>query len=163
MEVLRDGSFSLTIEHEELAKGLRPSRRSPRNTKYLVECIGAVGLDSVLNVIDDLEDDRVSNGAVTFIFPYPQIFVCTNLIIVCGQADIYELVTGVLTHRLGPVTIGGLWSVIEIADFVYMSNGRVAVIRDPNSKTFTVTASQPFATSICNFNGQVLIGSPDVA
>ena len=161
MEVLRDGSFMETIVAESLARGLRPSAKVARNKEYLVECVGAVGLDNVLQVLDDLQLNRIDTTAtITDGFPYPQLFVFTNLILLCGETDIYELVAGVLTHRLGPVTAGGIWSAMESYDFIYMSNGMVAVLRDAQSKQFALTVVQPKASAICNFNGQVFIGGP---
>jgi len=158
MEILRDGTFSFNIEGEALARGMRPSKRSPRNAKYLVKCVGAVGLDNVLQVIDGLETDRVDTIAnILDAFPYPQVFVFTNVILVCGRQDIYEY-DGTLTHVLGPVTAGQLWSAVDFFDFIYMSNGVVAVLRDPQSKVYATTTDQPIANAICNFNGQVVIG-----
>ena len=157
MEILRDGTFSFNIEGASLARGMRPSKRSPRNAKYLVQCIGAVGLDNVLQVIDDLETDRVDTALIADPFPYPQIFIGTNLILVCGQSSIYELEAGVLVLKI-VVAAGSLWSVVDFFDYLYMSNGTVAVIRDPTSKLYSLSTTLPTAEAICNFNGQVIIG-----
>ena len=43
-----------------------------------------------------------------------------------------------------------------------MSNGKVAVIRDAGSYVYATSTIQPTATAICNYNGQVIIGAPDV-
>jgi hypothetical protein len=162
MPVLSDGTFTITIPAEDLAKGLRPSRRNPRNVKFLTSCYGAVGLDNVLQTLNELEDDRIditTLGAITF--PYPQLFVFTNLIILCTQTDIYELVAGVLNHQLN-VAPGILWSAVDLNDYVYMSNGVVAVRRLAESKVWETTTDLPVCSAICNFNGQVLIGAPGV-
>jgi len=158
MEVLRDGTFVYNLNSEELSRGLRPSKRSPRNNKFLVRCIGAVGIDKVLQVIDDLENDRIDTTVITDAFPYPQIFVLTNMIIVCGATDIYEYDLGVLTIKLAGVTTGQLWSVVDYFNFVYMSNGVVSVLRDPMSGVYALTSAQPVAGAMCDFNGQVVIG-----
>ena len=159
MEVLRDGTFNFTIGPGDLSRGLRPSKRSPRNAKFLVQSIGAVGLDNILQVIDDLESDRVDSvGTITDAFPYPQIFVFTNVIIVCSRQTIYEWDGTTLNAMLGPVTAGQLWSAVDFYDFIYMSNGVVSVLRDPQSKLYATTTNQPLANAICNFNGQVVIG-----
>lgn len=161
MEVLRDGTFSNLISAEALARGLRPSKRSPRNAQYLVECEGAVGLDGVLQVIDELENNRVDTSVeITDNFPYPQIFVFTNVIIVCDETNIYEYDGATLTLVHGPVASGQLWTAVDFYDFIYMSNGSVAVLRDPNTGTYSTTTDQPTAFAICNFNGQVMIGTP---
>jgi len=162
MEVLRDGTFSFTIETTALARGLRPSKRTPRNAKFLVEALGAVGLDGVLQVIDDLEPDRVDTSIeITDAFPYPQIFVFNRVTIVCGETDIYEWDGVSLTLVIGPVTAGELWSAVEFFDFIYMTNGVVSILRDPFTGEYALTADQPVGTALANFNGQVFVGSPE--
>jgi hypothetical protein len=157
MEVLRDGTFVFDLKSEELSHGLRPSKRSPRNAKFLVECVGAVGMDKVLQVIDDLENDRIDTGVIVDPFPYPQIFVLTNMIIVCSATKVYELVAGSLVLKI-TVTAGTLWSAVDFYDYVYMSNGVASVIRDPTSELYSLTTTLPLAEAICDFNGQVIIG-----
>lgn len=161
METLRNGEFMLTIDAEALARGLRPSIRTPRNKEYLIECKGAVGLDNVLQVLDDLESNRLDTSIIVDGFPYPQIFVFTNLIIVCGETNIYEWTGGALVLRLGPVAAGSLWTAADFKESVYMSNGRVAVIRNPLTGNFIPSTTLPIATAICDFNNQVFTGSPD--
>jgi hypothetical protein len=161
METLRDGSFMLTIDAEALAKGLRPSAKTARNKEYLVECIGAVGLDNVLQVLEDLNLSRIDTAVIVDGFPYPQIFVFTNMIIVCGETDIYEWIGGALVLRLGPVAAGTLWTAVDFKETIYMSNGKVAVLRNPLTGVFSITTALPIATAICDFNSQVFTGSPD--
>lgn len=157
MEVLRDGTFVFDLKSEELSHGLRPSKRSPRNAKFLVECVGAVGMDKVLQVIEDLEVDRIDTTIITDAFPYPQIFVLTNMIIVCSATKVYELVAGSLVLKI-TVAAGTLWSVVDFYEYVYMSNGVASVIRDPTSEIYSLTTTLPLAEAICDFNGQVVIG-----
>ena len=159
MDILKDGSFSFKIPAAELSRGLRPSRHSPRNTKFLAESNGAIGIDGVLQSISDLNEALVDTGAITDGFPYPQIFVFTNMTVVCGETDIYELVAGALVHQLN-VAAGFTWYAVDFYNFLYLSNGRVAVIRDLGG-TYAITTDLPIASGICNFNGQVMIGSPD--
>jgi len=64
---------------------------------------------------------------------------------------------------LGPVAAGQTWAAVDFYDYIYMSNGAVAVVRDPNTGTFSTTTDQPTAVAICNYNGQVMIGSPGSA
>lgn len=153
-------AFNITIDSSKLSKGLRPSKRMPRNSGYLVECKGAVGKDGVLQVLDELT--RIDTSVITDPFPYPQIFVFTNMIIVCGKTKIYEYVGGSLVEKL-TVTAGSTWSIVDFYDYIYMSNGTVAVIRDAETKLYSITTNQPTAMAICNFNGQVLIGAPNEA
>ena len=151
--------FSITIDSPKLSRGLRPSKRMPRDSGYLVECSGCVGKDNVLQSLDELT--RIDTSVITDAFPYPQIFVFTNLILVCSSTKIYEYVAGVLVEKLS-VTAGSLWTAVDFYDFIYMSNGSVAAIRDSGSKAYSIITGQPKAMAICNFNGQVLAGAPDV-
>lgn len=163
MPTLQNGVFSFTIPSADLGKGLRPSRRSPRNTRFLTKCNGAVGLDNVLQVLSELADDQIDTSIdITDNFPYPQLFTFINHIIICGETEIFELVGGVLTSRLAGLTAGILWSAVDFHDFIYLSNGMVAVTRDPNSGVYALSATLPIASAICNFNGQVVIGAPGV-
>ena len=148
--------FSEQIDTTKLVRGLRPSKRASRDTGYLVECKGAVGYRGALQGLDTLT--RLATTAITDPFPYPQIFVFTNLIIVCGQTAIYEWENGGLTLKLGSLTAGSPWSAVDFYDLVYLSNGKVAVIRDPGSKVFAVSATLPIAEAIVNNNGQVMVG-----
>ena len=225
-------SFSFTIKHSELSKGLRPSKRMPRNSKFLVECAGAVGRDGVLQVLDELsrldmdlytldyvdrvletssftiggtltggdsgatgtiirsdedgddgtlylwdvtgtftDEESISDGTVSATadgtasslgtaFPYPQIFVFTKVIIICTSTMIFEWVSGVPVHKL-TVSAGSTWCAVDFHDYIFLSNGNVAVERDSGDKTYSETTDLPTAMAVCDFNGQVLLGSPD--
>jgi len=155
LEVSRGGSFALTIDSDQLSRGLRPSKRLPRNSGFLTTCDGAVGRDGVLQVLDELT--RMVTDTIIDGFPYPQIFVFTNMIIVCSPTKIYEWVAGALVEKL-TVTTGDTWSCVDFHDYVYMSNGTVAVIRDALDKTYKVVTDLPVAKAICNFNGQIIVG-----
>lgn len=158
MDVSGGGRFSHVIKTSQLSKGLRRSKRDPRNSGFMVTCSGAVGRDGVLQVLDELIrlDADIDEG-----FPFPQLFVFTNIIIVCGQTKIYEWDGSSLVLKL-TVTAGFAWKAVDFFDYVYMSNQRVAVVRDAGSKTYSETSDLPTARAVCNFNGQVLVGAPDV-
>jgi len=142
----------------ELSRGLRPSKRMPRNSKFLTTCNGSVGIDGVLCSLDEIT--RISTTAITDGFPYPQIFVFTNVIIICGETKIYEWVSDALVEKL-TVSAGSTWSAVAFAEYVYLSNGNVAVERDALDKTYSTTTDLPTAMAACDFNGQVIVGSPD--
>jgi hypothetical protein len=157
--VLRDGTFVASIEGRALGRGLRTSKRSPRNEKFLIKAAGMVGIDGVLHVIDDLELSRIdTSGVITDLFPFPQIFVFTEAIIICDSQNIYELDGVTLNLMLGPVAAGQLWSAVEFHRFVYMSNGSVAVLRDPDTGLYATTTDQPVAMAIADYKGQVMVG-----
>ena len=159
MYVLRNGLFAYQIDNKDLSRGLRPTKRSPRNARFLVTCVGAVGLDEVLQVIDNLQTDRINSTAtIADTFPYPQLFVFTNVIIVCGKTNIYEYASSTLTKVIGPVTTGEIWSAVDFYDFIYMTNNVVSIVRSPTSGVYSLTTDYPIAGSLCNFNGQVIAG-----
>ena len=149
-------AFSKSIRN--LSRGLRPSKRMPRDSDFLTTCNGMVGRDGVLQSIDELT--RMATGVITDAFPYPQLFLFSEVIIVCGQTKIYEWVAGALVLKL-TVTAGNTWRAADFHNYIYMSNGKVAVERDPTSLEYAVS-TQPFFSSIVNFNGQVMIGAPNV-
>ncbi len=150
--------FSFTIESKHLSRGLRPSKRMPRNSRFLVECKGAVGRDGTLQSLDEIT--RLATTAITDAFPYPQIFVFTNVIIICSSTKIYEWVSSALVEKL-EVAVGSTWTAIDFFDYIYLSNGTVAVERDALDKTYSETTDLPTAMAACNFNSQVILGSPD--
>lgn len=153
------GAFSFVIEAEQLSRGLRPSKRVARNSKYLIESKGAVGRDGVLAAIDELT--RMDTSGIKDVFPFPQLFVFTNMIIVCSSTKIYEWVDGALVEKL-EVTAGSTWSAVDFYSYAYLSNGKVAVVRDYGTGEYSITTDLPTANSILNYNGQVVIGAPDV-
>jgi len=163
LSISRDGSFELTVGSDQLSKGLRPSSKMPRNSGFLTTCTGAVGRDGVLQVTDELV--RMATTEITDGFPFPQIFVFTNVIIVCGLLTIYEWGGNALhlEYTLAPSLAGGTWTAVDFYDYIYMSNGDAAIIRNAGSDIYELSTVQPHATSICNFNGQVIIGSPNVS
>ena len=160
IEINRGGNFELTIDSGSLSRGLRPSKRLPRNNPFLTENIGLVGRDDVLQGLDEIT--RIATATITDLFPFPQIFVFTNVIIVCSQNTIYEWVSGALVSKLAGLTRGSTWSAIDFYDFIYLTNGRVSVTRNALSKVYAIDSTIPHGMSLCNFNGQVFVGAPDV-
>lgn len=153
-------SFTVTLKTETLNRGLRPTQRAQRNAGYLVKADGVVGRDGVLSAIDDIT--RMDTSAITDGFPFPQIFVFTSMIIVCGLKTIYEVASnGSLSLKYTATTPCGTWDAVDFYDYVYLSNGIEAVIRDAGTKAYALSSTQPHFTSVCNYNGQVIIGAPD--
>ena len=159
ISVAQGGKFTFTIKAKELSQGLRPSKRNPRDKDFLITCVGAVGRDGVLQITDNLI--RMATSVITDSFPFPQIFVFTNMIIVCGLKKIYEWNGASLDLKYTAAVAGGLWNAVDFYDYVYMSNGNISVVRDAGSYVYAIS-TQPHATAMCNFNGQVILGAPDV-
>lgn len=101
MPTTGDGTFTYVINSDDLAKGLRPSKHVPRNSRFLTECNGAIGLDSVLQALEDLSENVVDTSALAGLqFPFPQLFNLNGVVIVATESEIYELINGVLDLKL---------------------------------------------------------------
>jgi len=159
MEVLRDGTFTVVIPTDALAKGIRPSKRLPRDSKFLVQCIGAVGIDNVLQVLEDLELNRIDVSAtITDTFPHPQMFVFVDTVIFCSITAIYEWDGSSLTSKISALTPGTLWSAVAYQRFIFLTNGQVSVVRSPTTGLYALTTIYPAAEAVADFNGQPLLG-----
>ena len=158
MEMIpRGDNFRLIIDSQDLVRGMRTTKRAPRNSGYLTRSMGAVGRDGVLQTLDQM--NALDLSAITDDFPYPQIFVFPMVTIVCGETKIYEWISNALVLKL-TVSAGALWDGEASGEYVYISNGKVSVIRDPVDLTYALS-DLPRASSICNFNGQFIIGAPE--
>lgn len=160
MIVTRDGSFSLELKAIELAKGIRPNSQNPRNEKYLTSAEGAIGHDGVLQSIEDISDSVINTTFLTDGYPYPQIFICNDCVIICGKDTIYEIIGTILVPVI-TVTEGIRWSAVVFGSYVYLTNGKVSVVRNAEDKTYSLS-DLPIASTICNFNGQVMLGAPNI-
>jgi hypothetical protein len=78
--------------------------------------------------------------------------------VVCGLTAIYEWTGSSLVLRLGSLTAGSPWSAVEFFDFLYLSNGSVAVTRRATDQVFSVDSTLPHAEALLNVHGQVMIG-----
>ena len=165
MPNLQNGEFTTSIETADLAKGLRWTRRNPRNSKFLTQASGAIGYDGVLQALVDITGDYIDISSLSGVeFPFPQLFLYTNLIILATQTDIYEVTPTTKTLSASKITVspGILWSAVDLNDYIYMSNGVVAIERGAFSREWSLSTTLPVAGAICNFNGQIVVGAPDV-
>jgi len=89
--------------------------------------------------------------------PYPQLFVLTTMILVCGLTDIHEwTAAGGLSWKL-TVSAGQTWEVVDYFDFLYLTNGVVSVTRNPQTQVYSLSSLPPMSC-LCDFNGQVIGG-----
>lgn len=160
MKVLPNGYFSLSIDGETLAKGLRDSSASGKNSNRLIQSVKAIGKDGTIQPLPSISlSALMSNALVTKTdFPFPQIFVFDKHIIICNKTSILEYTSGTLTSKLS-VSSGELWEAIGIGDFLYLSNGTVSVVRDPGSGVYAQSLVGPKCSAICNYNGQIICGN----
>lgn len=153
--IARGGRFSYSIETDKLAKGLRPSSKNVRNSDYLVSAAGAVVIDGVLQAIPTISPIDTEDLAETF--PFPQIFDLVNVTLVCGAKKIYEYADETFTLKYTAAATGGLWTVVDFFNYLYISNGSIAVTRDSQTLAYALTNALPATSAICDFNGQVII------
>lgn len=159
--VVKGGKFTFTVDRD-LARGLRPSAKNPRNEEYLITCDGAVGRDGVLCNLEAMT--RLNTSIITDGFPFPQVFNFSYVTIICGLRTIYEYDAAAETMTLvyTAAAAGGPWDAVDFHGYIYLSNGRVAVVRDHSDGTYAVSSDLPTAISMCDYNGQVLITGPDM-
>ena len=148
--------LSIVIASDALIRGLRPSKRVPRDSQFLIDCQGAVGRDGSLQGLDGLT--RLATTAITDGWPYPQLFVCTNHIIICGATAIYEWVNSALVSKISGLTAGSPWTLVDFYDYLYLSNGTVAVVRRATDGVYATITTLPKAEALVNHGGQVLAG-----
>ena len=161
MSVSSDGKFTFEINAEDLARGLRPFRSNPRNIKYLTRCSGAVGIEGVLQTLADINLDAIETILdIADPFPYPQIFVFSSVVIVCGQTEIFEYSGGGLVSAIDGLVAGMTWSAADFWDYIYMVNGQQTVRRRAEDRVWEINPDVPDSSSCCNFNGQLFLGSP---
>jgi hypothetical protein len=100
-------------------------------------------------------------------FPYPQIFVCSDVTLVCTQSCIYEYDNPTRATKLYKVfetaLTGKTWSVADFGLYIILSNGNVVVTKDPDTKEYADLLTDehstiPLADCFANFNGQVFAG-----
>ena len=159
MIISRNGEFSYTIKAGNLAKGLLPFKKKDKNEDYLLSCAGLVNQDGLLSTMDTFTELPFDLTDVDY--PYPQIFNLTSVLIVCLRDKIFEYKDNQFILVFETAQSGAEWAVVESFDFLLLSNGRIVIKRDPLSKEYVLVENVPTFMSICNYNGQLIIGSPN--
>lgn len=161
ISVMRGGRFTFTLESSDLVRGLRPTSKLPRGNNFLYSSMGAIGKDSVLEA---LTVTQLPIPFVTDAFPYPQVFNFINFVLICGKNNIFECAKDGSSVELKYTAsyTGAIWTAMDFFDYIYLSNGKITVVRDPMSGVYSFTTDVPTASAVCNFNGQVFVGAPNV-
>ena len=159
MKVLNNGYFSDSWDGEVLAKGLRSTAKTLRGVKTLSRCDGLVGQDGLLATIPEITLSTLYSSSLVIKddFPFPQIFTLEKFIIVCNRTSILELTGAGLVSKATTVE-GELWSIASSHDFLYLSNGVVSLVRNPQTGEYENTDA-PVCSAILNFNGQIICGN----
>ena len=153
---MKDFNYPIT---EHLKKGLAVTY-NPRNVPFLVESIGAFPYEGKLQAIKEFERiDTSSLGALSF--PYPQLFVFSDSILVCTQTKIYELVDNALVLKIENLPAGQTWSAVDFKTYIYLTNAMCVVEKNSQNGVYALNITLPFGMCVCNYNGQILLGSPN--
>ena len=163
MIVLPNGYLSETFSSTDLVKGLRTTQHNPRNSRQLTKCQGAIGYKGVLKTLEVLEISSIMNdpNIIADDFPFPQLFVLDNHILICNRQSILELQDINFVVAISGLDAGGKWNVLSSHDFIYLTNGVVSILKDPGTKTYSISSTAPIASAVCNFNGQCIVGNPN--
>ncbi len=148
---MKEAVFKLS---DTLKRGLAPNK-NVRNHPYLIQALGAFPYENVLQSVKQFTRiDTSSLGALTF--PYPQLFVLSEVIIVCTPTAIYEYAGSALSLKISGLTVGNTWTVLDFKTFIYLSNQKVAVTKDPATGAYSIS-TLPAGNACCDYNGQVLL------
>ena len=143
-----------------LSKGLGV-KYNVRNRPFLIQSIGAFPFEDVLQSVKQFSRiDTTVMGAL--VFPYPQLFVLNDVIVVTGPTSFYEYDGSNLTLKIDGLTEVGPWTVLDYKVFLYFSNGSTVVIKNPANGSYQVSYDYPASVAACDFHGQALIAHPQV-
>lgn len=147
-----------------LGKGLRNSKRTPRNTEVLVQSIGCFPEDLVARAISDLTASWLDTSSLTVAFPYPQIFSLTQTVLVCTATTIYEYSAGSFLLAITSLPEGSTWTVADYGRYLILTNGACLVTRDGITGEWDkyVGCAIPPCLCLCDINGQLLVGAPGI-
>jgi len=138
-------------------RGLRPYERAPRDSAFLIECKGGIGRAGTFMTLPPL-DLTIPVTFTTGGFPYPQIFVFIGHILIACQTEILEWDAPFAVSKISSLPIGSPWAAVEYNDYLYLSNGVVAVSRNTLDGTYQIDHSLLAAEALLDAHGQVMIG-----
>jgi len=156
-EALRNGKFTQTWQTSDLMRGLRKDSATSRDSYEMSDLSGLVGFDGAFKAIPGTTVKADLDGSSPT-FPFPQVFVLSRLLLYCTSTKIYEMSPAdyslTLVHT---VVAGSAWKVVDFFEYLYMSNGALAVVRSA-AGVWSTSSDLPTAYAMCNYNGQVLVG-----
>lgn len=155
MKIINNGKFTYTISGDALVAGLPKAKGQTRNSPGLEEIAGMAVVDGQLQALPDLV--QLATAEIADGFPYPQLFVLANLVLIMGENTIYEYSAAGLTLKYTG-TADSLWNVADFNTYIICSNGTDVVVRDGLSGTYSTSAAIPACHGLCNYNGQLMIG-----
>jgi hypothetical protein len=146
--------FGILID-EQLGKGLRAKRTSPRQSVSIEELIGVrVGRAGLEN-----RPSMTQPFSVDFQWPFPQLFHLEREWLLAYDHNVYRIdPVDWSKSLLFGATSDMTWHVADFFDFIVMTNGAEVYVRDPDTGSFGKSTLPHFKTC-CNFNGQLIVGN----
>lgn len=156
--------FTLVFR-EGLARGLREKKTNPRNAEALVECQGMFPETGIVRALDDLSSYDIDTSALGCSYPFPQLFVLKNMVLVCTKTNIYEYAGGSLSAVFEGATAGSVWTLADYGRFIIMTNGACLLHRDAENGDFSLYTNCDIPTCLClaDVNGQIFVGAPGIS
>jgi len=160
------------LAFDALGKGLRPSRKVPRNTQALIECYNVKPYPLGLVPYEPLTDPFAALYLTTE-WPFPQLLVGSkrSFLIVrdspTGEDLLYQVnadwsLTLILPLSHATYGVGGRYDLADFGDYVLLTNGAVMVTRNPVTGVYTPsvgTSDIPLCKTACDFKGQAVAGN----
>jgi hypothetical protein len=164
--------YELVID-EALKKGLSPVQMVPFNSQFLYECLGFRCGKGGLEPQKILTNPIPSIYDLYYSWPFPQfisgelyrILVVRDLTggrdLVYSVSEDCQTLVLIATLPYDTYGMGGLMEVADFGEYVFMTNGVVAIIWNPATlawQAFVSTANIPLMTTVCNLKGQAIGG-----
>lgn len=142
-----------------LNRGLAP-KNNPRNNPLLVDSTGMFVNSGALESVEEFTRMTLPSGE-SFTFPYPQLFVLSDFIVLCNEDKIWEWGGSSWILKRKWLTPGTTWTCVDRKNYLIFSNMQVTVTRNPISGVYDIDTDLPYG-SYGDFNGQLCVGSPNV-
>lgn len=144
-----------------LFNGLRPTNRAPVNSDALVRSQGGFAdIDGfkTLPTLGSIPDFEALGEA----FPYPQLFVLRDTILVCGATRIWEYDGTSLSLMISALSEGMLWTIADFQEYILLNNGVVVVERRSTDRIYSIVNDPeiPAGYAFTNHKGQLIVAAP---
>lgn len=150
----------------ELVAGLRPDDRLQRNQQFLYEAFNVLARKEGLSGFESITDPF--NGTLTVDFPFPQIYVGKEEILLLGKTQISEVdelstpwdYTAIPIEDYEDIPEGGVWHVADFNGSWYLFNGS-CIIGKIDGEVFV--NDQIDVSTGTNFRGRCIVGGLDAS
>ena len=157
---------------EGIRRGLRPNVRAPVSLQSMTSLVGLFPEDGLLKSLETFTKTSLGGVVEACNFPYPQAWRTKDgSLIVATATKIYaQTTTETLVLKLGGLTTGNPWDLVDFNGQLYMCNGQQLVKRHPESLVWSVTTiaydvynetyqTLTKAATACEVGGQLVFGN----